>query len=143
MELCAIGKIVSDRSEHQWDGWRDCQCIIDILPQYAEGLEGIEDVSHIIVIYAMDNVGTIKMKVTPQGKDSSPNVGIFATRCPWRPTPVGVTAVRLLGVEGNVLNVEGLDAIDGAEVFDVKPYWPEYDAVEDCSYPPWVDDLEF
>ncbi|MDP6542618.1 MAG: tRNA (N6-threonylcarbamoyladenosine(37)-N6)-methyltransferase TrmO [Phycisphaerae bacterium] len=143
MELCVIGKIVSDRTEHQWVGWRESQCAIDILPQYAEGFEGIEDVSHVIVIYAMDNAGSARMKVAPQGKDSSPSVGIFATRCPWRPTPIGVTTVRLLGVEGNVLSVEGLDAIDGTEVFDVKPYWPQYDAVGDCSYPRWVDELEF
>ena len=143
MELCVIGKIVSDRTEHQWDGWRDCRCGIDILPQYAEGFEGIEDVSHIIVIYAMDNMGKIKMKVTPQGKDSSPSVGIFATRCPWRPSSIGVTTVRLLGVEGNVLSVEGLDAIDGSEVYDIKPYWPQYDAAADCRYPDWVDHIEF
>ena len=143
MELNVIGRIVSDRTAHQWDGWRGCRCSIHILPRYAEGLEGIEDVSHIIVIYAMDTMGQVRMMVTPQAKDSSPSVGIFATRCPWRPTPIGVTTVRLLGVEGNVLRVEGLDAIDGAEVFDIKPYWPQYDAAADCRYPRWVDDLEF
>ena len=143
MELSVIGRIVSDRTEHQWDGWRDCRCEIHILPDCAEGLEGIEYLSHIIVIYAMDNAGKVKMKVTPQGKDSSPSVGIFATRCPWRPAPIGVTTVRLLAVEGNVLTVEGLDAIDGTEVFDIKPYWPQYDAVDDCSYPSWVDLLDF
>ena len=143
MELIVIGNVASDRTENQWDGWRDSWCGIHILPQYAEGFEGIEEVSHIIVIYAMDNAGKVQMKVTPQGKDSSPSVGIFATRCPWRPTPVGITTVRLLGVEGNVLTVEGLDAMDGTEVFDIKPYWPQYDAVSDGKHPAWVDQLDF
>jgi tRNA-Thr(GGU) m(6)t(6)A37 methyltransferase TsaA len=143
MELNVIGKVVSGRTEHQWDGWRDCRCEIHISPGYVEGFDGIEDVSHIIVIYAMDNAGKVRMKVTPQGKDSSRSVGIFATRCPWRPTPVGVTTVRLLGVDAGVLSVEGLDALDGTEVFDIKPYWPEYDAVAGDKHPAWVDDLDF
>ena len=143
MEFNIIGKTVSGRTEHRWGDWRDSRCEIHIFQDFAEGLDALADVSHIIVVYAMDTVGKVRMKVTPQGKDSSPSVGIFATRCPWRPTPIGVTTVRLLGVEGNVLSVEGLDAIDGAEVFDVKPYWPQYDAAADCRYPRWVDELEF
>ena len=140
MELNVIGNVVSPRREHQWSGGRDCRCEIRVADQYAAGLQ---DVSHIIVIYAMDNEGDVRMEVTPQGKDSSPSVGIFATRCPWRPTPVGVTTVRLLGVDGSALSVEGLDAIDGAEVFDIKPYWPQYDSAGDYRYPAWVDQLDF
>ena len=138
-----IGKIVSVRKTHQWDGWQKCQSEIHILPAYAEGLKGIEDFSHLIVVYPMDNNDTVNLKVTPQCKPTSPSAGVFASRCMWRPTPIGVTTVKLLGVSGNVLRVEGLDAIDGKQVLDIKPYWPQYDSVKDCHYPQWVDGLEF
>ncbi|MDP6634963.1 MAG: tRNA (N6-threonylcarbamoyladenosine(37)-N6)-methyltransferase TrmO [Phycisphaerae bacterium] len=143
MDLCVIGRVVSDRTAHQWGQWRRSRCEIHVNGDYADGLSGLEDFSHVLVVYAMDNMGKVRMKVTPQGKDSSPEVGVFASRCPWRPTPIGVTAVKLLGVDGAVLSVEGLDAIDGTEVLDIKPYMPQYDAVEDCRYPAWVDQLEF
>jgi len=143
MKIKVIGKVVSERKEHQWDGWRSCHCEVHILSEYAEGMEGIEDFSHVIVVYAMDNQGRVSLKVTPQCRPTSPTVGVFASRCPWRPVPVAVTTVKLLGVEGNVLRVEGLDAIDGTEVLDIKPYWPQYDAADNCDYPRWVDDLEF
>ncbi|MBT3200939.1 MAG: tRNA (N6-threonylcarbamoyladenosine(37)-N6)-methyltransferase TrmO [Phycisphaerales bacterium] len=143
MAMDVIGKVVSQRTTHQWSGWRGGKCEIHIQEQYAEGLIRLEDFSHIIVVYAADNMGKIMMKVTPQGKESSPQVGIFASRCPWRPTSIGVTTVKLLGVDGPILRVEGLDAVDGAEVCDIKPYWPQYDAVEDCVYPDWVDKLDF
>lgn len=143
MKINVIGKIVSERKTHQWDGWQTCQSQIHILPEYAEGFEGIEGYSHVIVVYPMDNNDTVNLKVTPQCKPTSPCVGVFASRCMWRPTPIGMTTVRLLGVTGNVLKVEGLDAVDGTQVFDIKPYWPQYDSVSDCHYPRWVDDLEF
>jgi len=143
MKPVAIGTVMSERGRHQWDGWRNHRSQIHILPQYAEGLEGIEAGSHILVVYAMDTGGKVKLKVTPQGKAASPTVGLFASRCPWRPTPIGVTTVKLLAVEGNVLQVEGLDAIDGTQVLDIKPYWPQYDGAAEPRYPSWVDGLEF
>ena len=143
MKTVVIGKVVAERKEHQWPGWQNVVSEIHIRPEYAEGLQGLEGYSHIIVIHVMDNKDTVRLKVTPQCKPTSPTVGVFASRCMWRPTPIGVTTVRLLKVEGNVLTVEGLDAIDGTEVLDIKPYWPQYDSVRDCRYPEWVDSLEF
>lgn len=143
MKLTVIGNVVSKRTSHQWDGWQDLEAEIHILPEFAEGLEGLLAYSHMIVIYAMDNGGTVNLKVTPQCKPTSPSVGVFASRCMWRPTPIGVTTVKLRSVEGNVLRIAGLDAIDGTDVFDIKPYWPQYDAVLECHYPNWVDNLEF
>ena len=80
MELRVIGEIHNNRAEHQWSGWRHTVSEIHISPEYAEGLDGIEEYSHIIVIYAMDNKGNINLKVTPQGKDTSPTIGVFASR---------------------------------------------------------------
>ena len=143
MRLTAIGRIASERASHQWDGWQSLESEIHILPDFTKALRGLEDYSHVIVVYAMDTGGTVNLEVTPQCKPTSPCVGVFASRCMWRPTPIGVTTVRLLGIEGNVLKVRGLDAIDGTDVFDIKPYWPQYDAAAQCRYPQWVDRLEF
>jgi len=143
MKPVAIGTVVSERRQHQWDGWQDHRSEIHVFPQYADGLEGVEAVSHILVVYAMDTGGKVRLKVTPQGKPTSPTVGLFASRCPWRPTPIGVTTVKLLSVEGSVLQVEGLDAVHGTQVLDIKPHWPQYDGGAAPRYPPWVEDLEF
>ena len=143
MQVTVIAKVRSTRKTHQWHGWQGSPAEIHILPDYVEGLDGLEDYSHLIVLHVMDNGGTTNLRVTPQGKPSSPCVGVFASRCMWRPTAAGVTTVRLLGVDGSVLKVEGLDAVDGTDVIDIKPYWPQYDAVEEPRYPRWVDKLEF
>ena len=143
MNTITIGKVVSEREKHQWDGWQEFVSEIHILPEYEAGLEGLEAYSHLVVVHAMDSKGKVNLKVTPQGKPTSPRVGLFASRCMWRPTPIGVTTVRLLRVKKNVLEVKGLDAIDGTEIFDIKPYLPQYDAADDCHCPSWVDNLEY
>ena len=65
-------------------------------------------------------------------------LGVFAQRTKFRPNPIGVTAVRLLGIEDNIVRVRGLDALDGTPVLDIKPYMPPFDRVDDVSMPPWV-----
>jgi tRNA-Thr(GGU) m(6)t(6)A37 methyltransferase TsaA len=71
-------------------------------------------------------------------KQELPLVGLFATRSPYRPNPVGKAAVRLLQRRGNVLRVRGLDAIDGTPVIDIKPYIPGYDSATDAKAPQWI-----
>jgi tRNA (Thr-GGU) A37 N-methylase len=70
-----------------------------------------------------------------------PKVGIFAQRARHRPNPVGITAVRLLGIRGSTLTVQGLDAIDGTPVLDIKPYVPEFDRVPKPKVPGWMRKL--
>lgn len=70
-----------------------------------------------------------------------PLVGIFAQRAKDRPNPLGITAVRLRGVTPEGIEVQGLDAIDGTPVLDIKPYYPHYDAVDAPAVPRWVDEL--
>jgi len=70
-----------------------------------------------------------------------PQIGIFAQRARHRPNPIGITAVRLIGVEGRVLSVRGLDAIDGTPVLDIKPYFPVYDHDSGAVVPEWVERL--
>lgn len=93
---------------------------IEILPEFAAGLDGLEGFSHIIVLFHFHRAGASKLKVIPPGK-SKPR-GVFATRSPRRPNPLGLSVLRLLGRNGRILEVSGLDLIDGTPVLDIKPY---------------------
>ena len=89
---------------------------------YTEALDGIEDYSHVLVIFWMDQAGPPKtLKGQVQGREELPIVGLFAPRAPSRPNPVGVSAVALLSREKNILRVQGVDAIDGTPLLDIKP----------------------
>ncbi len=120
------GKIVSD-------------IVID--SNLIEALDGLDDFSHIIVLYWMHQVpalSQVQTKIHPRGRYELPLVGLFATRAPYRPNPIGKATVRLLQRQGNILKVEGLDAIDGTPVIDIKPYIPGYDSVANTRVPPWI-----
>lgn len=102
---------------------------IRLLPEYAAGLRGIEDCELVWVLFWLDRVSPADrhtLAAHPQGDRSRPVRGIFALRSPRRPNPVGLTQVRLLAVEGDVLLVQGLDALPGTPVIDLKP------VTEDC-----------
>ncbi|QLH75202.1 MAG: tRNA (N6-threonylcarbamoyladenosine(37)-N6)-methyltransferase TrmO [Methanomassiliicoccales archaeon] len=88
-----------------------------------DGLFRLERSDRIIVIFVFDrNIGNdFKLRLHPRGDRSIPEVGVFASRSPFRPNPIGVTEVELLSVKGNVLTVKGLDAFDGTPVLDIKP----------------------
>ena len=105
-------------------------------------LDGIEDFSHILVLYwahqTPEEARKIK-KVHPMGRKENPLTGIFATCSPARPNPVLMTAVKLLAREGNVLKVQGLDAIDQSPVIDVKPYVPSYQIIDEVKVPWWME----
>lgn len=105
----------------------------------AEALEGIQDFSHLFVLFLMHEITNKEkqtMKVHPRGRADMPLVGIFATRTSFRPNPIGLTLVELLKVEGNILTVRGLDAYDGTPVLDIKPFDPR-DTKEDVRVPEW------
>lgn len=96
---------------------------IVIHPRYTEGLEGIEALDFIYVLYWMDRLREEDRKILrvhPQGDKSKPLRGVFSLRSPVRPNPIGLTRVRLLRREGNVLLVKGLDALDGSPIIDIK-----------------------
>jgi len=105
-----------------------------------EALDGLEESSHIVVLYWMHQAmsGEVPLKVHPRGKQELPLLGLFATRTPNRPNRIGIATVSLLARQGNILRVEGLDAIDGTPVIDIKPYIPGYDSVTDTKVPPWI-----
>mgnify|MGYP001074425919 CR=1 FL=1 len=130
-----FGKDVRDRSNVSEIVLRD---------DLAEALDGIEDFSHLFVIFWMHEISEEErrtMKARPRGRGDMPLLGVFATRTPHRPNPIGLTLVELLKVEGNVVTVRGLDAVDGTPVLDIKPfdYW---DVAEDARVPEWWMRLE-
>lgn len=93
---------------------------IEIDPALEPGLTDIEGFSHLFVIWVFDRAGAAELQAWPPA-DDRPH-GVFATRSPRRPNPIGLTVVELLGREGNVLAVRGVDMIDGTPVLDLKPY---------------------
>ncbi len=93
---------------------------IEIEPRFARGLDGLEGFSHIVVIFHFHKARGAKLEVVPPGR-SKPR-GVFATRSPHRPNPLGLSVLKLLGRDGRVLRVSGLDLIDGTPVLDIKPY---------------------
>ena len=112
--------------------------------ELTEALEGIEEFSHLFVLFwlhEMSDEDRKIMKVHPRGRADMPLLGIFATRTPHRPNPIGLTRVKLINVEGNVVTVQGLDAFDGTPVMDIKPF-DSWDTIEDFKVPEWWKKLE-
>jgi tRNA-Thr(GGU) m(6)t(6)A37 methyltransferase TsaA len=105
-----------------------------------EALEGIEGYSHIIVVFVFDKVpeSEQRLRVYVGGDARLPEQGVLATRSQRRPSPIGVSVVKLLRRRGNVIWAIGLDAIDGTPVLDIKPYFPNHDAVADAGIPDWA-----
>ncbi|AAB90992.1 tRNA (N6-threonylcarbamoyladenosine(37)-N6)-methyltransferase TrmO [Archaeoglobus fulgidus] len=100
---------------------------IAIFDEYADGLHKIENLRHIIVLYWMDKASRDKLRVVPPGETEER--GVFTTRSPSRPNPIGLCVVEILEVERNRLKVRWLDALDGSPVIDIKKYSPEIDCV--------------
>ena len=98
---------------------------VEVFPEFAAGLKDLEGFSHIILLYHFHRVQGAKLVVTPF-MDSQPR-GVFATRAPKRPNPIGLSIVRLLGIEQNILHIENVDILDGTPLLDIKPYVPEFD----------------
>jgi tRNA-Thr(GGU) m(6)t(6)A37 methyltransferase TsaA len=94
--------------------------VLEILPQFAEGLTDIEGFSHLIVLWAIDRVQGYDLMVVPPS-DDHPH-GLFTTRSPRRPNPIGLTVVELLRKEGASLHVRGVDMLDKTPILDIKPY---------------------
>jgi tRNA-Thr(GGU) m(6)t(6)A37 methyltransferase TsaA len=136
-----IGIVRNEVKEPKRGGWEEVASEVVIEEGLEECLEGLEEFSHILVVFWMHKVPAMRQpvcKIHPQGRADLPLVGLFATRSPYRPNPVGVSAPRLVERKGNVLRVVGLDAIDGTPVLDIKPYLPHLDALADYRGPDWV-----
>jgi len=105
---------------------QEAEIVVD--PTYLPALEGLDrGRGKIIVMCWMDRADRGRLKVHPQGQEELPERGVFSTRSPHRPNPVSLHTVALLSIEGNVLRVRGMDAIDGTPVVDIKSHSPELD----------------
>ena len=109
---------------------------VEVFSEYSEGLKDLDGFDRIWLLYFFDRVGEAKLTVTPF-MDDEPR-GLFATRAPCRPNPIGLSCVRLLRVEENILHVAEIDMLDGTPLLDIKPYAPKFD-----NYPArrsgWLD----
>jgi tRNA (adenine37-N6)-methyltransferase len=104
-------------------------------------LDGIEEYSHITVLYwahLVPEKNRLVKKTHPLGSHDFPLVGVFATHSPARPNSILTTTVRLLGREGNILKVTGLDALNGSPILDIKPYLPDSRDLADVKMPDWM-----
>ena len=99
---------------------------VEVLPEFAEGLQDLEGFSHVILLYVFHESEGYALRVRPLLDDQEH--GLFATRYPARPNPIGLSIVRLVSRLGNVLAIEGVDVLDGTPLLDIKPYVPDFDA---------------
>jgi tRNA-Thr(GGU) m(6)t(6)A37 methyltransferase TsaA len=97
----------------------------EVLPEYADGLKDLAGFSHIYLLYFFHGASGLHLRVVPF-LDSQQR-GVFATRAPTRPNPLGLSVVRLREIRDNVLEVENLDVLDGTPLLDIKPYVPAFD----------------
>jgi tRNA-Thr(GGU) m(6)t(6)A37 methyltransferase TsaA len=137
-----IGVARNDVKEPRFGKFGDEVTEIVVDDEFKDALTGIDDYSHVIIVYWMDKIKEHVITHRPQGNPEVPIVGIFSCRCPQRPNPIAITTVKLLGRDGNKITVKGLDILDGTPIIDIKPYWPQYDKVEDERVPDWVFKLE-
>ena len=98
---------------------------VEVYPEFAEGLQDVEGFSHLILLYVFHRSSEYTLRVKPFLDDEWR--GLFATRYPSRPNPLGLSVVHLLERRDNVLEIEGVDVLDGTPLLDIKPYMPEFD----------------
>ena len=135
VRLDAIGYVRNAVTKPRPRGWERVESVIELLPEHASRIEGIERYSHIMVVFYLDVAAAAPEKPEQLTLESGRAYGIFATRSQLRPNHLGVSAVALLGREGCVLRVRGLDAIDGTPVLDIMPYLPSYDVIAEARTP--------
>jgi tRNA-Thr(GGU) m(6)t(6)A37 methyltransferase TsaA len=109
-------------------GAKGIQGTVHIEPQYVDGIKDLEGFSHIFSIYHFHLSQGYSLQIKPFMDDDLH--GVFATRAPKRPNPIGISVVRLVRVEGIILHLEDVDMVDGTPLLDIKPYVPEFDALK-------------
>jgi tRNA-Thr(GGU) m(6)t(6)A37 methyltransferase TsaA len=118
---------------------RGIEGTVELDEEYVEALSDLDGFSHIILICHLHKAADFKLRVVPY-LDTELR-GLFATRAPSRPNPIGLSVVRLLGIDGRVVRIEGVDLLDGTPVLDIKPYVRDFDDQTEirCG---WLDDVK-
>ena len=138
-----IGYVRNEVHEKKDISWGSDISFIELDEAYHTGLKGLEEFSHAIVLYYLDQAEYIRDKHLqrhPQERSDMPLVDIFSQRGKDRPNRIGLTSVENISVSNSTLAVKSLDAINGTPVLDIKPYFPVYDK-KDAKTPEWVDRL--
>ncbi|MDE1174628.1 MAG: SAM-dependent methyltransferase [Parvibaculaceae bacterium] len=144
--ITAIGHVRGGRTDPIDDDWGSSRSIVELAPDRftSDALAGLDAFSHAEIIFLFDKVPPEKIESGarhPRGRQDWPLAGIFAQRGKNRPNRLGVTICRIIAVEGTRLEVEGLDAIDGTPVIDIKPVMREFLPRGDVRQPEWVSEL--
>jgi tRNA-Thr(GGU) m(6)t(6)A37 methyltransferase TsaA len=140
IELRPIG-VVRNGERERYEDWGSVRSDLIFRDDMLEALDGIEGFSHVIVVFSLHEVPEQERTagaIHPRGDTSIPAQGVLATRSQRRPNGIGVSVVPLLRRRRNILRVQGLDAINGTPILDVKPYIPHYDSVADAKLPDWA-----
>lgn len=143
-EMTPIGFVRSSRALADDDNWDAETSAIDLTAPFdARALQGLETFSHAVIVFVFDKASwdDSRMARHPRGNQAWPEIGIFAQRAKDRPNRIGLTTCRILGVEGATVRLEGLDAIDGTPVLDIKPHMAEFGPRGAVSQPPWASEL--
>ena len=135
-----IGVVRNRVRESTTQGWQDVRSDIIVREDLVDALEALEGFSHVIVVFHMDRVPEEERRLTVSvGNEAEPpQRGVLATRSQLRPNPIGVAVVPILQRRQGILRVQGLDALDGTPVLDLKPYLPSYDSIHDATLPIWA-----
>jgi tRNA-Thr(GGU) m(6)t(6)A37 methyltransferase TsaA len=104
---------------------------IELLPEYVPGLKDLEGFSHITLIYHLHKIVGFSLEVIPF-MDDQPR-GIFSCKAPKRPNAIGISTVKLIGIEDNIIHIEQVDMLDGTPLIDIKPFYPRYDNRENVK----------
>lgn len=118
---------------------KGCKGYVELFPEFVDGLRDLNEFSHIYLIYHFHKAQQVKLIIKPYLQDA--DHGIFATRAPFRPNPIGLSVVELLGIEGNVLHLDGVDILDGTPLLDIKPYTAKFD-LHDVKKNGWQDAVD-
>ncbi len=143
--MVPIGFVRGGRAEPIDDHWGDVVAEIVLDDRFSpEVLDGLADFSHLDVVYVFDQVDETRITVDarhPRGRTDWPRVGIFAQRAKGRPNRIGVTTCEIVAVAERCVTVQGLDAIDGTPVLDLKPYMAEFGPRGVVRQPAWSTEL--
>lgn len=143
-EITAVGIVHSSRSEPVDAAWDEETSRIELLAPFdSRSVMGLESFSHCIVVYVFDKADWDESRMSrhPRGNKNWPEVGIFAQRAKDRPNRLGVTVCQIVKVDGSIVHVVGLDAIDGTPVVDIKPWMEEFGPRGPVLQPQWATEL--
>lgn len=121
IDIIPIG-VVKNGIRAKPEKWEEIESEIHVRKEFQEGLEGLTEFSHVMVVFYFHLSSSVLLKVHPRAREDLPLVGVFSTRAPVRPNRIGVSVTEMVRVDGNIVVVKGLDALDGTPVLDLKPH---------------------